>query len=240
MNITNRLIFAGAIALMSAGANAELIGHWAGDGNTNDSLGKNNGSLINQTTYADGRFNEAFLFDGDTDSVYLGTELDVSTEFTLSGWFNLFEYDNENQIFNNESAYEIAVRGDEVQVALMTTDNRWYWIKTGWKVELNEWTYFSMTYNGALINLYDEAGAERLSKAYSGTVLNGSEARIGARGSNSHSFNGMIDEISLFDVALTPQSLVLDEASADIVAVPVSASFSLMTLAMVGMRLRRK
>jgi len=33
---------------------------------------------------------------------------------------------------------------------------------------------------------------------------------------------------------------VLDEASADIVAVPVSASFSLMTLAMVGMRLRRK
>ena len=241
MNFQNKMFVVGIISLLSSAANAELMGYWSGDGHTNDGLGNNNGTLINEATYGNGYLNEAFLFDGDTDSVYLGTGLDVTTEFTLSARFNLFGFGGERQIFNNESAYEIAIQGDEIKVALMTSDIPWYWIDTGWKVNLNEWTYVSMTYDGTAINLYDELGTERFHQAYTGIVSNGSAARIGARSFDNSGFNGMIDEVSLYNTAITPQNGTIMDPSSDISAsVPVPASIGLLALAMLGFSARRK
>jgi hypothetical protein len=241
MNIVSKLLIVSVFTL-SASANAELIGHWSGDGNTNDSLGNNNGVLINDATYGQGLVNEAFSFDGAKDSVYLGTGLDVTDAFTLSAWFNLAEYGGARQIFNNENAYEIEIQGSELKVALRTSDvTNWYWISTGWEVNINEWTYVSMVYDGASIRLYDGDGDTRFQVNYTGMVANGSEARIGARSYNNSSFKGLIDEVSLYDEALTPGAIALQNPAFNITAsVPLPATGVLFAIGLLGFGVKRK
>jgi len=237
MNNFNKIVVAGAMTILTASAHAELIGHWSGDGNTNDLLGDNNGTLINEASYGEGYLNQAFKFDGSKDAVYLGTGLDVTTGLTISARFKTFSSSGEQQIFNNESAYEIALHNDTIAVAINTTDIAgWYWINTGWKVTTNEWEFVTMTYDSTAIRLYDELGTERFSVDYTGDVVNGNEARIGARSFNNSGFNGMIDEVSLYNTAIAPQNLGINLTA----SVPLPASFGLLAFAMIGMRLRSK
>lgn len=236
MNILIKHIIVSAIFLSSTGVNAELMGHWSGDGNTNDFLGNNNGTLINDVTYADGYLNQAFVFDGNQDAVYLGTDLDVTNELTVSAWFNTSSTEGEQQIFNNESSYEIALRNGVMAFAIMTDVTSWYWVYSDWEYNLNEWTYVSMTYDGAAIKLYDEIGTERFSHDYEGIVTNGSQVRIGARSSNNNSFRGMIDEVSVYNSVETP---LLNNTSS-ITSVPLSASLGLLSIGLLGFSARRK
>lgn len=70
-----------------------LVGHWAGDGNANDDLGINNGTLIGGAlANGTGKFNSSFVFNGGSSYVGFGgtenTSLSSYTNYTLSLWIN--------------------------------------------------------------------------------------------------------------------------------------------------------
>ena len=70
-----------------------MVGWWAGDGNTVDRLDGNDGSLQNGAGYATGMVDEAFSLDGVNDAVQIpeapgGISLDGFSEMTIDAWVN--------------------------------------------------------------------------------------------------------------------------------------------------------
>ena len=70
-----------------------LVSWWPGDGNANDIQDGNDGTLVNDATFAPGKVGQAFSFDGDGDSVEIAdpgprSNLDISS-FTLDAWINV-------------------------------------------------------------------------------------------------------------------------------------------------------
>ncbi|MFN9414967.1 MAG: LamG-like jellyroll fold domain-containing protein, partial [Pirellula sp.] len=129
-----------------AGIASDLVGWWRADGNTNDFLGQNNGTLVNGATYGTGRSGQAFQFDGDNDYLQIGSseQFRMTNQFTLEAWVNpTGNGSGDATIFNKEGEYELArnaVSG-RIRWAVANTANQWDWVDTGYVLPLNSWAH---------------------------------------------------------------------------------------------------
>ena len=233
------LLIAFMMLTVCGSASATLVGHWAGDGDALDSAGSVDGILKGNAGFAPGIFDQAFNFDGNGDYVELGspTSLQFTSNMTMSAWVNPTAYSNYQIILNYENAYEVAIAGGTIQYAIWNSSPGWAWIDTGISVALNEWTGFSISYDyaGNKIDAYDGAGNLVHTRAGSGNIQSGSGLRIGARGGNggaSYYFNGLIDDVRLYNSATSGI-----ETPA---AVPEPTILALMGLGLAGIGYQRK
>src|SRR5262245_41581087 len=64
-----------------------LVGWWRGNGDSSDVVGKNNGALLGNASFAPGIVGQAFSFDGDNDSVMIGNPAALQLQnFTIEAW----------------------------------------------------------------------------------------------------------------------------------------------------------
>jgi hypothetical protein len=227
------------IALFASGTvSAALVSHWTSDGNALDSVGSVNGTLIGNTGYATGEFGDAFSFDGNGDYVELGVNpsLQFTSSMTMSAWVNPTAYSDYQIIINYENAYEVAIAGGTIRYALWNSSPGWAWIDTGISVALNEWTGFAISYDGSNINTYNGDGNLVHTRAGSGNIRQESNytLRIGARSGPSYYFNGLIDDVRLYDSAESGIE------SSVVAAIPGPATFALLGLGLVGIGFSRK
>jgi hypothetical protein len=225
-----------AIVMLSACStvSANLIGNWTGDGNALDSVGSVNGTLMGNAGYATGIYDQAFNFDGAGDYVELGSDssLKFTGSMTMSAWINPTAYSEYQIILNYENAYEVAIANGNIQYAFWNSSPGWTWIDTGLSVALNEWTGFSISYDGSSINTYDGAGTLVHSIAGSGNIqASPNTLRIGARSGPSAYFNGLIDDVRLYDTSISGIETP--------VAVPEPLNFILMSLGLAGLAFRK-
>lgn len=68
----------------------DLVSWWAGDGNPNDLVDGNNGTLMNGATFAAGMVGQAFSFDGVKAVMDIpdAANLDLANDFTIEMWVN--------------------------------------------------------------------------------------------------------------------------------------------------------
>lgn len=78
-----------------------LTGYWTADNVATDSVGSNNGTLINGATYATGKINNGFSLDGADDYVDYGLNKWSFTEFTVEGWFKPTSFSGFRSIIQN-------------------------------------------------------------------------------------------------------------------------------------------
>ena len=197
----------------SAPAPDGLVSWWQAEGNANDAVDSNHGTLVNGTSFDGGQVGQAFQFDGSDDFVEMGApvNLRMTTAFTLDAWIHPTGTGSGGSeggiILNKEGEYEIARFSDgTIRWAIANTSPGWDWINTGYLALLNQWTHIALTYDNGIIRSYVNGD---LVHTFNGSGVIGDahpgldNFRIGGRQVASQFFAGLIDEVDVFDRALT-------------------------------------
>ena len=200
-----------------------LAGWWPFNGNANDESGNvNNGTVNGPTLSTDrsGLANSSYLFDGINDWINMpsgsSTSINITSNFTLTFWFKTSQAtgagligfgDNLN---SNNGGYLSAIGNGTVNnpngKLTSMTGNNWY---TGSNQVIdNNWHFATVVLsNNTLTFLVDNSIDATFNNVNAPTSFNGLRA-IGARNNGlAGYFNGKIDDIGIWNRALTQQEI---------------------------------
>jgi hypothetical protein len=192
-----------------------LVGWWTldeGVGTTTlDSSGHGNDATFrgNPQWVADGKFGSAIQFNGTTD--YLAApdsdSLDIKgDQLTLAAWVRANSWATSHFIrkvadTGTDAIYFIRVQATMLRTDLATSAGTTI-VQGTTPVPANEWVHVALVYDGAEARLYLR-GAVDGRAAVSGKIAeSNNELRIG-RGEPAGYFNGMIDDVRVYNRALT-------------------------------------
>jgi chitodextrinase len=203
-----------------------LVAAYAFDEGTGGSAGDlsgnaNNGS-ISGATWVPGRFGQALSFDGVNDRVAIldSNTLDLTTGMTLEAWVRptalgtawrtvLFKHRNSNAtnmmyvLYGNRNTSvpntEVTVGTSSVKAANGTS-----------QIPLNAWSHLAATYDGATLRLYVN-GTQVASLATTGQIaVSNGDLWIGGNNVWGEWFAGLIDEVRVYNRALTDSEIQTD------------------------------
>ena len=217
-----------------------LVAHWTFDedsGNTaHDSVGGNDGTLVNGPIWTTGIINGAIDFDGANDYMTCGDILDneMRNAFTIGAWIKLDEgalQKTHNYVFwKSDDRPGIFIRSNGT-VAF----SHWYQspgnvIPTTHILEEEKWYYLTYIFNGSEFLAYINAG-------YTGSVLDsgyspGGTVRIASDNTSYRTFKGMMDDFRIYNRALSAEEI------GELYSIPEPATLTLLALG--GMLIRKR
>lgn len=208
---------------------ANMVGWWTGDGNARDLAGPNNGKAVNGATFAGGYVGKAFALNGSSQYVDVkkAKQLDVSAgDFTVDAWvyFNslaepdqsLVDKMNSNGI--NSDGWRLIYQGDYHQ----------FWFCLGGGPGINgciegssttvysktnpqpqNWYHVTGVKTASEISIYVQGLLENTTQLSSFTDTNSTDLVFGKTASQGKTawLNGLIDEIELFNRALSASEI---------------------------------
>ena len=197
--------------------NLGLVGYWPldeGTGNkVNDASGQGNIGTITGATWANGKRGKALIFNGSSDKIVIpnSTNLNISgSEITSSVWFKASALSGKTMLLNKGSYghhwnYGIGLNGAN----LMFRHHNGDIISTSITVPLNSWNNFTAVYsggndyfyfNGLLVDTKSDTGWQEQTGSHQLTL--GAAYNINTD-LYSEFFNGTIDEVRIYNRALT-------------------------------------
>jgi len=191
-----------------------VISYWkfdAGSGTTAvDAVGQNNGTLFNGPLWTVGMVDDALSLDGVDDFVNVphSDSLIISTEITIEVWVIKPDF-KDGQILSGNATYGLGVSGENNGIECNLTDQSWvthvYWFDASFPP--NSWTHIAFTYDGYFLVVYlngVEIGREPLSITIN---PHWGGLNIGTSYWMLDYFHGVVDELALYDTALTPEDI---------------------------------
>jgi hypothetical protein len=193
-----------------------LVSRYKLDGDATDSINGNDGTEIGGPGYAPGVCDQAISLDGVDDYVNCGNSFEITGQITLSvllkGTFN-------------SSWDPIIAKGYDWMLSRGMGDEATFFcaglasfLFGSANINDNQWHHIVAVYDGAQMRLYVD-GKLDASQTASGS-LNVSSANVYIGGSPSQSFNGLIDDVRIYDRALSDHEidvLYTGRADADLV-----------------------
>lgn len=198
-----------------------LVSWWAGEGNTLDYVGGNNGTLQGSVTFVPGQVGQAFGLNGTNAYVNIASSpaLKPTGPFSVEGWAN---YDG----FTG-NAGTIAAKGQDVENAidwalvidatqklrpLLNVGGSWVAFNCASTLATGVWYHVAMVYDGSNLRGYVN-GLQDGAVSASGTVQTtdypfriGAYAPINGIGSKAY-LAGRVDEVSVYNRALTASEI---------------------------------
>ena len=197
-------------------APAGLVGWWAGEGNALDSAGGNNGTLQGDTTFAPGIVGQAFNFDPASGTVIVpdSPSLRLTNQLTIEGWINTWANTDPGGYAivsklsypTGNNGYQFLVVGNTLQGLFNSPGTSWpsQRIISGPVINTGVWYHVAFTYDQSAMKLYcngqpvatNVIGAQAIATSSSDLHISGVDS--------SHTyFDGLIDEISVYNRALS-------------------------------------
>ena len=190
---------------------AGIVAWWPGDGNADDIVGGNNGAPMNGATFAAGLVGPAFALDGldDHELVPNSPSLATSGEFTIDFWFNpsvsltplsstspgFLSKGSANSIDLSNNDGRLEVRGPVPRPSSTTST----WLA-------GTWYHIAVTFDTTNYRIYVNGLLEGSVPSTYSILDNGNDVAIGTIPGfppSNVSFGGLIDEMSLYNRALT-------------------------------------
>ena len=183
-----------------------------------DGSGNGNDGTINGATWTSaGQSGNALSFSGTRSRVTIpdSASLDLTTGMTLEAWVNPSTVDSawRDVIYKGDDNYYLeATSSHNAAPGGGGTFNGTDGAATFGTAPLaaNTWTHLAVTYDGAMVRLYVN-GVQVASGAQTGDILTSANAlQIGGDSFYGQYFQGMIDEVRVYSVALTAAQIQSD------------------------------
>jgi uncharacterized protein (TIGR02145 family) len=192
-----------------------LVGYWPFCGNANDESGNGNNGTVNGATLTTDRFGQAGkAYDFDGNSNIITSSINTNTQqITLSSWFKLDSYSQTgrriiSQNWQSGGAFSVGILGTDFsggtifQVCFFTGNPCQ---STNIIVPINDWYHFASTYENGLVRVYING---QLVLTDSGLLpLQGGNFPIEFGGTSIFKFDGIIDDIAIYNRALSAQEI---------------------------------
>lgn len=214
-----------------------LVGEWnfnEGSGNiVNDSSGNNNQGLIHGAIWTTGKLDGGMQFDGIDDYIEISDSdsLDtISSALTLIAWIKpnldstrgsiiarfLYDYD----IPINERVFELDLGEDYLINFSISADGtnekeKNVWLNSYYTVKDNEWIHLAATSDGTNMKIYLNGEEDpKVINAPAGIHISSQGLQIGAweysPGKRDNYFKGIIDEVKIYNEALSSGEIIDD------------------------------
>ena len=218
-----------------------LVGRWAFDaiaqGKIKDSVRTNDGSIKGNPKMVEGIIRKAMQFDGSEHIEIFGAKELELKDFTVDAWIKA------DEVANEQKNSRILTKGANGANYALT------WHHTDWKkfsqsvsaqmtggffiasstrkdpLEADVWYNLVGSYNGKQMNIYVDT-VLRNTRTWSGTpIVDPADLTIGAMsgGGGQEGFEGVIDEVKIYNRALTPAEIVRNYEKAKALAVEDSS-----------------
>lgn len=184
---------------------AGMVSWWTGDGNGNDIEGSNNGMLQNGAIATGaGKVGQAFSLDGVNDYVTVAnhSSLNGFSSATIDAWIRLNATSGRQAIVSKTPAgeYYLLINNGKLSFENNNVSSDVFTGTT--MLSAAVWYHVAVTYDGSNTRLYVN-GVEDGIQAGIWAAANSQSLSIGQRGDNADFFNGLIDEVEIFDRALS-------------------------------------
>jgi hypothetical protein len=204
-----------------------LVGYWPFCGNANDQSGNGLNGTVNGATLTADRFgnsNSAYSFDGVNDFISTSYSGILGTNSrSISFWYNSNSNNTEETVFTDYGGNNC---GEGFACTLFPSnkpgvDNTCSYIKSNSMTSVNSWNYYTVTYDSSdspfiyncklYINGVLQSSTQSSSTLYNINTLNGINMIFGSSrlfdSSSVQFFNGKLDDIGVWNRALTPQEI---------------------------------
>lgn len=193
------------LAALANGPTGGLIAYWPADGTADDTVGDNEGILLNGAVYGTGRFGSAFDLDGINDYIELSEQPEIPDEFTVSAWIRIdaASYANHNSIFSS-SEFSLIINATSQANAVELATNTGAVV--GGVVPSGQWIHVAGHRTTSELRLYVNGVAVATDSLGLDSVQVDLLPQIGRgepQGAELHPFGGLIDEVRIYDRALS-------------------------------------
>lgn len=165
----------------------------------------------------EGKFNSSLNFDGTDDYIDLGNNDSIrnfTNQISVSAWAKYKAYGGGGQSYS-----VIAVKGSPWTFLLENYNQKIRFRITAGGAdknasdsevhELNRWYHFVGTYDGANIKIYKDGKLVGTTPATGNLGVNDVSAKIGTFQGTNYNFNGQIDDVRIYNYALTQEQIIL-------------------------------
>ena len=265
-------LMAASLSANAAGIHTGLLNYWALETDASDTAGSyaestgattDNGSVNGATTFALGLFGNAASFPGGAGnnitvldggaSAAGGFANDIDrtgSDMTLSVWMDVGAWStgwqgvvshgeqNDYRIARNKTSDQIATRGGTGDLQSTTVVSA-----------TSGWHHVALTsVNGGDVVMYIDGVEEgtNIGAAIDQSTANNNVLCIGCNPDNGREFNGLIDDVAIWDRALTPSEIALINSSGlngtslGAITIPEPSSITLALIAGLGLLRRRR
>ncbi|MFC1764178.1 LamG-like jellyroll fold domain-containing protein [Planctomycetota bacterium] len=203
----------------------QMVAHWDFEHSSSETVKDSSGNGLDGKLVGDahiiedpGRAGQVLQLDGDQDWVNCGKDsrFDITSEITVSSWIKVNGFDKafENIISKGDMAWRISRTSSSNQLCFTCSGTSVPGDKYGsvhGKTNVNDgkWHHVAGVYDGVGVCLYidgvldvsSEASGEICTNAWN--LLIGANEETTAQGWPDRSFDGLIDDVRLYDYALT-------------------------------------
>jgi len=189
-----------------------------GEGRTAyDSTDNNNdGTLVlagsaTSSAWVAGKSGSALSFDGVNDYVNAGsgTSLDIANTITVSMWVKVNSVTSWSEFYckGYTSLRMDASSNFQFNPKISGTERP---LSSGEVFNLNQWYHVVGTFDGTARKIYVNGVLKNSNSDYSGTLQTGGNAYIGTQCDITNYFNGLIDDVRIYNYARTPEQIRTD------------------------------
>ena len=198
-----------------------IVGIWlfdeGGGDVAQDASGNGNDGMLNGPEWTnESKFGGALEFNGAGSYIDFATGESMKTpHFTIMAWFNTRKLNGYGHIFqtgndwNDMAGYVLRVHQDgTVQGGLAFGPGNITTFVTGPAIEADTWYHMALTYDGTAATLYLNGENVSSNPGQGEIMYDDQPVRIGVHSNDTGSpFDGFIDEVALFDVALAAEDI---------------------------------